>query len=337
MKKRSLGFVSFLVLLLIATIIFHPSFVTIANALELKLGHSGSLEHQYHIGAMQFKKLVEEKSNGEIKVNIFPQGQLGGERDLAEGVRIGTIEIGALAAGNFGGFVPEVQLFGIPFLFDDRDQVYALLDGAVGNDLNQMMSSKGFINLAYWEVGFRHLTNNVRPINTPADVKGLKIRVQESKIWMEFMKALGAIPTPIPFGELYTALQQKVVDGQENPVASIYSMKFYEVQKYLSLTAHTYEPALVLANSKWFNGLSSNQQQIIKEAAAEATVYQRQFLAEKEKEYLNIMKDAGLIVEENPDREAFKEATAHLSDVIADLVSPAFVQKVREEAAKLKE
>jgi len=336
MKKRYGGFVCTFVLLLIATVVFNLSFIAIANALELKLGHSGSLEHQYHIGAVQFKKLVEEKSHGEIIVNIFPQGQLGGERDLAEGVRIGTIEIGALAAGNFGGFVPEVQLFGIPFLFDNRNQVYALLDGAVGNELNQIIGSKGFTNLAYWEVGFRHLTNNIRPIKTPADVKGLKIRVQESKIWMEFMKALGAIPTPIPFGELYTALQQKVIDGQENPIASIYSMKFYEVQKYLSLTAHTYEPALVLANSNWFNSLSSNHQQIIREAAAEAAAYQRQFLIEKEKEYLNIMKDAGLVVEENPDREAFKEATAHLSDVIADMVPPALVQKVREEAANLK-
>jgi tripartite ATP-independent transporter DctP family solute receptor len=305
-------------------------------AVEFKFAHSGSLEHQYQIGAEQFKKLVEEKSGGEMKVNIFPQAQLGGERDLAEGVRMGTIEMSSVAAGNMAGFVPELQVFGVPFLFQTREQVYSVLDGPVGKDLADIMLGKGFVNLSIWEVGFRNITNNIRPVKTPDDMKGLKIRVQESKIWIEFMKSLGAVATPIPFGELYTALQQKVVDGQENPVATIYSMKFYEVQKYLSLTGHTYEPALVVANPKWFNGLDPKHQAILKEAAMEAAVFQRQKLAELDRERFDVIRKAGVEVEENPDKAAFAKATEDLHKVLADSVPEALVQKIKDEVAKVK-
>ncbi len=305
-------------------------------AVEFKFAHSGSLEHQYQIGAEQFKKLVEEKSGGEMKVTIFPQAQLGGERDLAEGVRMGTIEMSSVAAGNMAGFVPELQVFGVPFLFQTREQVYAVLDGPVGKDLADIMLGKGFVNLSIWEVGFRNITNNTRPVKTPEDMKGLKIRVQESKIWIEFMKRLGAIATPIPFGELNTALQQKVVDGQENPVATIYSMKFYEVQKYLSLTGHTYEPALVVANPKWFNGLDPKHQAILKEAAMEAAAFQRQKLADLDRERFDVIRKAGVEVEENPDKAAFAKATEDLHKVLSDSVPEALVQKIKDEVAKVK-
>ncbi len=324
----------FLVLVVMAAILWTGA--VFANTVEFKFAHSGSLEHQYQIGAEHFKKVVEEKSGGELKVNIFPQAQLGGERDLAEGVRMGTIEMSSVAASNLAGFVPELQVFGVPFLFQTREQVYSVLDGAVGKDLADIMLAKGFKNLSIWEVGFRNITNNVRPVKTPEDMKGLKIRVQESKIWIEFMKRLGAIATPIPFGELYTALQQKVVDGQENPVATIYSMKFYEVQKYLSLTGHTYEPAIVIANPKWFNGLDPKHQAILVEAAAEAAAYQRATLAEMDKERFEIIKKAGVQVEENPDKEAFAKATEDLYKVLADVVPEALVQKIKDEAAKVK-
>jgi len=307
-----------------------------AAAVEFKFAHSGSLEHQYHIGAEHFKKLVEEKSGGEMKVTIFPQAQLGGERDLAEGVRMGTIEMSSVAAGNMAGFVPELQVFGVPFLFQTREQVYAVLDGEVGKDLAEIMLGKGFVNLSIWEVGFRNMTNNIRPVKTPDDMKGLKIRVQESKIWIEFMKRLGAIATPIPFGELYTALQQNVVDGQENPVATIYSMKFYEVQKYLSLTGHTYEPALVFANPKWFNGLDPKHQAILRESAMEAASFQRQKLSEMDKERFEVIRKAGVQVEENPDKAAFAQATADLHKVLSDSVPEALVQKIKDEVAKVK-
>lgn len=307
-----------------------------AAPLEFKFGHSGSLEHQYHVGATEFKKLVEEKSGGEIKVNIFPQAQLGGERDLAEGVRMGTIEMCSSAASNIGGLIPELQLFGIPFLFETNEQVYAIVDGAVGDDIAAIMADKGFVNLAVWEVGFRNMTNNVRPIKVPEDVKGLKIRVQESKIWVEFMNRLNAVATPIPFGELYSALQQRVVDGEENPVATIFSMKYYEVQKYVSLTGHTYEPAMVMANPKWFNGLTPDQQKILKDSAREAAVNQRKILAELDKERLEFIKKSGVQVEENPDKAAFAKATEGLYKVLEDAVPETLVKKIQDEIAKMK-
>lgn len=329
MKKRA-------VFLAAAAIFVLFTGTAFANVVEFKFGHSGSLEHQYHVGAEEFKRLVEEKSGGEIKVNIFPQAQLGGERDLAEGVRMGTIEMSSVAASNMAGFVLELQVFGIPFLFETKEQVYHAVDGEIGKDLADIMRAKGFENLSIWEVGFRNMTNNVRPLKVPADMEGLKIRVQESKIWIEFMKRLGAVATPIPFGELYTALQQKVVDGQENPVATIYSMKYYEVQKYLSLTGHTYEPAIVIANPKWFNGLDPKHQAILKEAAMETAVIQRQKLADMDKERLEVIRNAGVEIEENPDKAAFAKATEDLHKVLADSVPEALVQKIKDEIAKVK-
>lgn len=306
-------------------------------AVEFKFAHSGSLEHQYHIGAEYFKKVVEEKSGGELKVNIFPQAQLGSEREEAEGVRMGTIEMTAIAAGGaLPAFVPEMQVFGVPFLFSTRAQVYAVLDGAVGEELNGYMKNRGFVNVAFWEVGFRNFTNNIRPIAKPADMKDMKIRVQESKIWMEFIKRLGAIPTPIPFSELYSALQQKVVDGEENPIATIYSMKYYEVQKYVTLDHHTYEAAAVLANPKWFDSLSEAHRKIILDAAKETAQYQRKVLEDKENEQLKIIRDAGVEILENPDVGAFAEATKDLHKVLDGAVPDALVEKIKEAAAAVK-
>lgn len=325
-----------IVAMLAVTMLFVLSGTSMA-AVELKFAHGGSLEHQYQIGAEYFKKLVEERSNGEIKVNIFPQGQLGGsERELLEGVRMGTIEIVSIAAGGaLPSFVPEFQVLGIPYLFQSREQVYAVLDGEVGDELGALMLGKGFQNLAFWEVGFRNFTNNIRPIEKPEDIKGLKIRVQESKSWMEFIKMLGGIPTPISFGELYSALQQKVVDGQENPIATIYSMKYYEVQKYLTLDGHTYEAAAIIANPKWFSSLSEEHQKIIKDAARDAATYQREKLFEMDQERLDFIRKAGVEIVENPDKEAFAQATADLYRVL-DNVPEELINKIKDAAAKVK-
>ncbi|WP_024821231.1 MULTISPECIES: DctP family TRAP transporter solute-binding subunit [Aminobacterium] len=325
-----------IVAMLAVTMLFVLSGTSMA-AVELKFAHGGSLEHQYQIGAEYFKKLVEERSNGEIKVNIFPQGQLGGsERELLEGVRMGTIEIVSIAAGGaLPSFVPEFQVLGIPYLFQSREQVYAVLDGEVGDELGALMLGKGFQNLAFWEVGFRNFTNNIRPIEKPEDIKGLKIRVQESKSWMEFIKMLGGIPTPISFGELYSALQQKVVDGQENPIATIYSMKYYEVQKYLTLDGHTYEAAAIIANPKWFSSLSEEHQKIIKDAARDAATYQREKLFEMDQERLDFIRKAGVEIVENPDKEAFAQATADLYKVL-DNVPEELINKIKDAAAKVK-
>ncbi len=279
-------------------------------ATNIKLAHSGSLEHQYQIGAEAFKKLVEERSNGNLTVTIFPQAQLGGERDTIEGVRMGTIDITTIAAaGALPSFVPEMSVLTVPYVLNTRAQAYAVLDGPFGDKLNSIIATKGLVNLAYWEVGFRHFTNNTRTIKTPADLKDLKIRVQESKSWMEMIQNLGGIPQPVPFAELYSALQQKVVDGEENPIATIYSMKYYEVQKYLTLDGHTYEAVAVLANPKWLSSLKKEDQELIMQAALDAGKIQRDTLAKLDEERMAEIKKAGVEVFETPDVAAFAEAT----------------------------
>ncbi|MDO5114871.1 MAG: DctP family TRAP transporter solute-binding subunit [Synergistaceae bacterium] len=309
MKKSIIITVAIAVTMLVSTTAF--------AATEIKFAHVGSLEHQYNVGAEAFKKLVEERSNGSIKVTIFPQSQLGNERDAIEGIRMGTINMTTVAAaGALASFVPEMSVIAIPYVLETRQQAYKVLDGPFGKKLNGLIEKKGFKNLAFWEIGFRNFTNSVRPIKSPADMKGLKIRVQESKSWMEMIKKLGAVPTPVSFGELYSALQQKVVDGQENPTASIYSMKFYEVQKYMTLDGHTYEASVVIVNPKWFNSLPEADQRLITKAAIDAGNIQRDTLAKLDTTRLAEMKKAGVNIEENPDRKAFREATKDIAALL---------------------
>lgn len=305
-------------------------------AVTIKFAHGGSTEHQYHIGAEFFKQAVEEMSNKEILVQIFPQSQLGSERDAIEGVRMGTIEMAAVAAaGPLPSFVPEMSVLTYPYILQSRPQAYAVLDGSFGDDLNARIASKKLINLCFWEVGFRHFTSNSKAIKTPADIVNQKIRIQESKAWMELIRMLGGVPTPIPFGELYSAMQQGVVDGQENPIATIYSMRYYEVQKYISLDGHTYEAVAVLVNPKFFGKLSDAHKDIVRKAAVKARDQQRAELERLDAERLEIIKKAGAVIEENPDVAAFVEATkgfeAVLNTVPADLI-----QKFKDAAAAAK-
>ena len=216
----------------------------------------------------------------------------------------------------------------MPYLFRDRDHVYKALDGEIGKELGDKLLAQGLRSLGFCELGWRHFTNNVRPASKPEDLKDLKIRVQEAKVWFGLVEALGATPTPIPFGELYTALQQRTVDGQENPVGSIRSMKFYEVQKYLTLDGHTYAPGSVLINPKFFDDLSPELQQVVEEAAKEAIASQREIIAKQEAEDLQYLKDNGMEVIE-ADRDAFVEATKDVPEAVSDQVPLDLVERVR--------
>lgn len=304
MKKQTV----LMALALFASLVFCNA--AFAAKVTIKFAHGASTEHQFHIAAEEFKRILEEKSQGEIVVNIFPQGQLGSERDAIEGVRMGTLEMATVAAaGAMPSFVPQTAVLGIPYVLESRKQAYAVLDGEFGRMMSDLIGEKNMVNLCFWEVGFRQFSNNTRPIRTAENMKGLKIRVQESKVWMEFIKTLGAIPTPVSFGELYSALQQKVVDGQENPIATIYSMKYYEVQKYMTLDGHTYEAAAVLINPKFLEGLSEEHRGMVVEAAEEARDSQRAKLEELDAKWLDLIRQAGVEVEENPDLASFREAT----------------------------
>jgi tripartite ATP-independent transporter DctP family solute receptor len=302
-----------------------------AQPLTIKFGHSGTKVHQYHIGATFLADQVEQNSGGKMKIEIFPDAQLGGERDLAEGTRLGTVDMAVAAAGSvLPLWVPEFQIVEMPFLFRDREHAYKVLDGGLGNELKGLAEKKGLVVLGFWEVGFRNVTNNKKPILAPADMQGLKIRVQQSKVYIEMMKSLGAIGTPIAFTELYSALQQGVVDGQENPIATIRSMNYFEVQKNLSLTYHTYTPGAVMISPKLWASLSAEQKTILQKSVNEAAHFQRKAVADKEADDLVFLKSKGMAVVEKPDVEAFRKATQPVYAAMADVVPPAMVSKVQD-------
>jgi TRAP-type transport system periplasmic protein len=226
-------------------------------------------------------------------------------------------------------WVPELQVFGLPFVIRDRAHVYKVLDGPIGKELEAKLEAQGLHVLGWWELGFRNMTTKAKPIRVPDDVKGLKIRVQEAKVWLGFIRALGAIPTPIPFGELYSALQQGVVDGQENPIVTITSMKFYEVQKFVGLTEHTYTALPVLASKKWWDGLKPDQQKIIAESVKASVAEQRKTVSAQVDEGVKFLKAQGVTLTE-VDKGKFIEATRDVGALVADQVPPALIQRIRD-------
>jgi len=241
------------------------------------------------------------------------------------------VDMAVSAAGSILPlWVPEFQIVEMPFIFRDRTHAYKVLDGSVAAELGALAEKKGIKVLGYWEVGFRNMTNNKRPIVVPKDMQGLKIRVQQSKVYIEMMKALGAIGTPIAFTELYSALQQGVVDGQENPIATIRSMNYFEVQKHLSLTFHTYTPGAVMISPKLWNSLSNDQKSILQKSVDESKQFQRKAVTDKEADDLAFLKSKGMMVVEKPDQEAFQKATGSVYEAMANVVPPALVKMVRD-------
>lgn len=299
------------------------------DSVTLKLAHTGSETHQYHIASEKFKELAEEKSDGSINVEIHPNATLGSEAEAVEQVMGGSVEMTTLAADSaLSNTIPEMNVFGIPYIFEDRDHVFSVLDGEIGDELLTLAEDQGMKGLGYWEVGFRHVTNNQNEINTPEDMEGLSVRVQPAPVWETHMEQLGASPTPVDFNELYSALDQGVVDGQENPLATIDSMKFYEVQNHLALTAHAYTPAVVLMNGDLWDELNEEQQAAIQSATEETEEYQRNYLEEQEEEIRDTLTENGVTITE-PDRDAFRQATEDVKDAV-DQVPEDLINRMME-------
>lgn len=281
----------------------------VSAPVTLKLAHVVSTSAPYHIGALELVRLVEQKTKGQLKIEIFPGGQLGkGEREIIEGLQIGTIDLVVSSTGPVGGFVPQMMVVDLPFLFRDNTHVDRVLDGPLGEDLLKGLSKAGIKGIAFWENGFRNLTNNKRPVNRPEDVKGLKLRTMENEVHMDAFRTLGADPTPMTWGEVYTSLQQGVIDGQENPINIIRTHKIYEVNKHLALTGHVYSPALLLMNEKKFKGLAPELQKALIEAGKEAARYERKFIRDNEAKMLEELKGFGMQVT-TPDKKPFQKAT----------------------------
>lgn len=298
---------------------------------KIKFGSTGNAQHQYTVYGQYFKEKVEELTKGKVQVEIYPNNALGNEREMAESVLLGTIEMCCVTSdGTLPSWVPETQILSIPYLFSNKKEAYYVLDHTLQDYLEPKFEAKGAKHLAFAELGFRHFTNNIRPIKKAEDMNGLKIRVQEAPVWFALLHDLNATATPVPFAELYTALQQGMVDGQENPIASIASSKFYEVQKYMSLDGHTYAAGSAIINKKFYDSLPPEYQKAVDEAALYARDAQRNDINGKEAKMLADMKEAGLKVDE-VDVESFKKATDNLykEPAVAKLVKPELVELVR--------
>lgn len=300
------------------------------DPLTIKFAHAGSPTHPYSVGIQKLTPILEKNSDGAIKLQVFCCAQLGSERELAEGTRLGTINMTSVAGeGALPAWVPELQVFGLPFLIRNREHAYKVLDGPIGKELEAKLDAQGLHVLGWWELGFRNMTTKNKPIHTPEDLKGLKMRVQEAKVWLGLMRSLGAIPTPIPFGELYNALQQGVVDGQENPIVTIVAMKYYEIQKQVGLTEHTYTALPVLANKKWWDGLTPAQREVIAESVKQSVAEQRKTVAAQVDEGVAFLKGQGVSITE-VDKAKFMEVTKEVPNLIADQVPPELVRRIRD-------
>lgn len=260
----------------------------------------------------KFTPVVTELSKGNIKVQVFDNSQLGGERDLMEQLQAGILQM-AYISPVLGAIDPAINILDLPFLFRNEAHVDAVVDGQIGKDLLKDLPAKGLKPLGYFENGFRMITNSKRPINTLADLKGMKIRTPEAPISVAILGALGANVTPLSFAELYSALQQGVVDGQENAYNTLPAQRFYEVQKYLAETGHMWGCFVILASNKWWNSLDADSKAAIEKAAAEASIYQRKIFREQTAESKKICIDNGMQIT-TPDLTEFHEAVKPVYD-----------------------
>lgn len=288
----------------------------------------GDPKSLFNQGAVKVGEVLMKKFPGRIEFQHYPASQLGNEREILEGMRIGTIEMAT--SGVAGLADPIFDIVDMPFLFRDRNHVYTVLDGPIGTELREKIKDPKLVALGYFENGWRHITNNKRPINSPADLKGLKQRVVEHRIYLATMKALGATAIPIPFGELYTALKTGVVDGQDNPLINIWTMKFHEVQKYLTLSGHVYSNNVVLASKAWFDKLPAEIQTGVREAVSEAMVLVRTESIKGDKELVEKLRTGGMVVNEIKDKAPFVEATKSVYEQFANVFPPELVKRIRE-------
>lgn len=264
----------------------------------IRWGHLNNTDHPVSKGVQKFAEIVAAKSGGKIKVREYPANQLGSEMQQQSALRAGTQEMQSPATTSLVGIVKDYGLIDFPFIVSTPQQADALLDGPVGAALLAKLPEKGLVGLAYWDLGFRNVTNSRRPITKGEDLDGIKIRVIPNPVYLETFKAFNANPVPMSFTELYSALETRTVDGQENPFSVILSNKFYEVQKYLSVTNHTYSTNIILVSRKFWDGLSADEQKLLQDAAIEARDYQRKISREQAKAAIDELKAKGMEINE---------------------------------------
>jgi len=314
--KRLLA--SMLILLAVASPLF---------AIDIKLAHVVNEQDSFHLAAIKFKELTEKYTNGDVKVTLFPNAVLGDERTLLERMKMGIVDAGIITAGPIINFVPRFGAIDLPFLFRDPDHAYKVLDGPIGQGLFAEMEGQGWKGLAWAERGFRNLTNSKRPVRTPADLKGLKIRLMQNPVYVDSFKALGANAVPMAWTEALTALQQKTIDGQENPLNVIVSFKLYESQKYMSITRHAYAPAPIIMSLMTWKKLTPSQQDAVVRAAKEAAQFERDFNNSSEAAWMKDLQAKGMIIDA-PDLKPFLDAVKPVYDSYSEKFGKDFIASI---------
>ena len=277
----------------------------------MKIGHGAAESFHMHRALLKFEELVETGSNGEIDVQIFPSSQMGPDREMIEGVQTGVLEMAIPPSSFFAGWDPAFAVIELPYMYASKDIAFDVLDGAAGDSMLARVENQGLVGLGWLELGVRNVTNNVRPIASPQDLEGVKLRTMKVPAHVATFESLGANPTPMNFGEVYSALQQGVIDGQENPLAIITSQRFYEVQKYLSTTGHVFAVYMPVVSKPFFDSLSAEYQQLIRASMARARAHQAELVAAEDASQLDEIRSAGVEVLEltAEQRQAFADQT----------------------------
>jgi tripartite ATP-independent transporter DctP family solute receptor len=301
------------------------------KSMTIKLGHLNTTDHPVNLGALKLKEILEAKTGGAVKVEIFPAGQLApNENELIQGVRLGTTTMGLTSAGGLGVFVPDYQAMAVPYIWRDMDHIKKVTRGDMGASLSEQAVQKLGVRVLDGArlYGDRLLTTKGKVIRSPDDLKGMKIRVPEVPIYLETIRAMGASPVAVATAEIYTALGTGVADGQENPATSIYTWKLYEVQKYLMMTGHITQNNLIIINESIWKGMEPALQAILRDAVWESGDHETAMAVKMNKEALDNLKAKGMEIHE-VNLDAFKKATAVVPDKFTDKWSPGLVSKIR--------
>lgn len=302
----------------IAALLLASSIPSIVMAQTINIGLVGADDAPEVRAMQQFAAEIESGTEGRIEVIVHPGGALGGDRELVEGVSIGTVGMAVPTTATVANFVPDLQILDIPFLFRDFDHAEAVLTGPIGQEMLEAMPSYGLVGLAFGGMGFRELTNNVRAVASADDVVGLKVRTQQNDLHIAVWSALGALPTPMAFPEVYTALQQGVIDGQENPVHAIVNNGLGEVQQYISMTDHAFAPLVVLISPSIWDGLSDEDKALFRTAAENAMVRNREMVEDGLADNLEALRALGVTVVTDVDKASFRN---NLDDLFADFAN----------------
>lgn len=295
----------------------------------IRVGHGAQAGHPTNLGLLKLSEIVAEKTGGEVKIEVFPDRQLGEEREMVEGLQLGTVDMTVVSTGPLTAFVPQVAVLDLPFLFRDSEHAYKVLDGEVGQELLASFDQAGIVGLGFFENGWRHLTSK-KPVAAPADLGGVKLRTMQNPVHMAAFESMGASPVPMAWGEVFTSLGQGVIDAQENPITVIYTNSLWEVQSDVTLTGHLYGPHVILASKSVWEGLPDEARSAISEALPEVIAFQRAESKRLEAEQIELLKKEGMTVSEI-DTAPFREAAQKVYEQFSDQFDPEILAAIQAE------